>query len=380
MEQRHNNKALLVTLLAVASVLVFLCSPDLLKAQSVLQVPVSAPPLEAQFVRQGDFAAALAYALGLTDGRDQGLAEERLASLGIAPGNGWISDEPVTPDIVGDLEAAIAHAADANLLPFSRDEALRRFIGVVEESGIAISPGAGAEAYASSGPGIYPDQPYMSGYYAAEGPPVITYYAPPPVYDYLYSWVPYPFWYGGAAFAGYYILRDHYGRGHYKGYGSNHGGSGFGRDRTRHDYRADRGYHLDRKTEGHDGRRLVGPGQQWRQEGPRNMTGPASIPRNRTPAARRPVVSAPPRLPPVSDPGVRATRHSPQATSPSTGRGARFSSVRTFHPSPPASGPAGIRQGSPPGEGFHPQATGGWSRGAHGGLGFGGRGPTGFRR
>jgi hypothetical protein len=29
--------------------------------------------------------------------------------------------------------------------------------------------------------------------YEEQGPPVVTYYAPPDPYSYLYSWVPYPF-------------------------------------------------------------------------------------------------------------------------------------------------------------------------------------------
>jgi len=50
-----------------------------------------------------------------------------LASMGIAPKNGWIADYPVTPDIIGELEKAISEAADARKLPMGKDEALRVF-------------------------------------------------------------------------------------------------------------------------------------------------------------------------------------------------------------------------------------------------------------
>jgi hypothetical protein len=36
----------------------------------------------------------------------------------------------------------------------------------------------------------------------------VTYYAPPPDYYYLYVWVPYPFWWGGFWFGGYFMLHD----------------------------------------------------------------------------------------------------------------------------------------------------------------------------
>jgi hypothetical protein len=45
-------------------------------------------------------------------------------------------------------------------------------------------------------------------YYYDEGPPVLTYCAPPPAYSYLYAWVPFPFWWAGFRFPGYYCLHD----------------------------------------------------------------------------------------------------------------------------------------------------------------------------
>jgi hypothetical protein len=48
----------------------------------------------------------------------------------------------------------------------------------------------------------------INNYYSNQGPPVVTYYAPPPDYDYLYSWVPCPFWWVDFWFAGFFILHD----------------------------------------------------------------------------------------------------------------------------------------------------------------------------
>ena len=48
----------------------------------------------------------------------------------------------------------------------------------------------------------------IDNYYSDEGPPVVTYYAPPPDYAYLYAWDPFPFWCGGFWFPGYYVLND----------------------------------------------------------------------------------------------------------------------------------------------------------------------------
>jgi hypothetical protein len=45
-------------------------------------------------------------------------------------------------------------------------------------------------------------------YYAEQGPPVITYYAPPMDYAYLYDWVPYPAVWSGLWFPGFFICRN----------------------------------------------------------------------------------------------------------------------------------------------------------------------------
>ena len=53
-----------------------------------------------------------------------------------------------------------------------------------------------------------PNPEVVNNYYYDEGPPVVTYYPPPVPYDYLYSWVPYPFWSRAFFFPGFFILHD----------------------------------------------------------------------------------------------------------------------------------------------------------------------------
>jgi hypothetical protein len=66
--------------------------------------------------------------------------------------------------------------------------------------------------YAPSSPYTQPtiDPNALNNYYQNQGPPILTYYAPPPDYSYLYSWVAYPFWVGGSYFPGYFMLNNFY--------------------------------------------------------------------------------------------------------------------------------------------------------------------------
>ena len=45
-------------------------------------------------------------------------------------------------------------------------------------------------------------------YYDDYGPPIVSYYPPPWEYGYLYDWVPWPFWWGGFGFGGFFVLGD----------------------------------------------------------------------------------------------------------------------------------------------------------------------------
>ncbi|MGZ3538040.1 MAG: hypothetical protein ACXVAB_08425 [Thermodesulfobacteriota bacterium] len=165
----------------------------------------SPPPVSQQLVPEGDFALKLVNVLKLGTPSNEAQAEDMLSSVGIAPKNGWIADYPMTPIIIGEVHDAIAAAADAHKLPMGRDDALTAFQGVTAEFGLAIVPGSPGQ-YAENQPQPNPDE--INGYYYDEGPPIITYYPPPWDYYYLYGWVPYPFWWGGFFFTGFFCLHD----------------------------------------------------------------------------------------------------------------------------------------------------------------------------
>ncbi len=209
--------ARIVILLVI--LMLFLFSPGQHTIASAQNAPIS-PTL----LREGDLASALGAALGLANGRDESDAENRLSSAGIMPKNGWMADYPVTPDIAAELGQAVTGAADAGRLSLGRDEALRRLDTVLAGSNLPVAPYNGsayADASSQAAPEYYPDQAALSSYYAEEGPPVFTYYTPPPDYSYLYWYVDYPFWCSGYSFPGFFILRDFH-RFHHNRLVSNH--------------------------------------------------------------------------------------------------------------------------------------------------------------
>lgn len=169
--------------------------------------PDTAPPVGTPLVREGALAVRLADVLELGAGSDEIAAESRLGELGISPQNGWIADYPVTPDIVGELQQALIAAADASRLPMDRDDALQRFYDVNMELGLSVVPYAD-DSIRDSSSEQYPAPATVNNYYYNYGPPVVTYYEPPPDYVYLYAWVPFPFWSCGFWFPGYYVLHD----------------------------------------------------------------------------------------------------------------------------------------------------------------------------
>jgi hypothetical protein len=174
------------------------------------ETTTKAPPISQTLIREGDFAIKLVEALKLGQAKSEAEAESMLASVGIAPQNGWIADYPVTPDIIGELEEAVGEAADAKRLPIGRDEALKTFRTAAAELELPIIA-EGPDRYAETPPSTnsqYTDPSVIDHYYDAEGPPVVTYYPPPPDYFYLYAWIPSPFWYTGFYFPGFYVLQD----------------------------------------------------------------------------------------------------------------------------------------------------------------------------
>ena len=94
--------------------LALLSFPVVARAQT--EAPKAAPaPIAQQLVREGDLAVKLVTTLGLGSVDDETEAENQLAQIGIIPRNGWIADYPVTPDVFGELQKAVAVAATAGL-------------------------------------------------------------------------------------------------------------------------------------------------------------------------------------------------------------------------------------------------------------------------
>src|SRR5512143_3228135 len=152
-----------------------------------------APPVAQTLVREGDFAIKLAAELKLGNPENEAAAEDMLAKAGISPLNGWISDYPVTPEIVGQLGDSVSAAADQGKLTMNAGEATKELYSLASEMNLPTpaGPGPGSVPVGSSNPTV------VNNYYYDQGPPVISYYPPPPYYGYLYDWVPYPaFWFG----------------------------------------------------------------------------------------------------------------------------------------------------------------------------------------
>jgi hypothetical protein len=181
------------------------------------QTATKAPPVSEQLIPEGDFALKLATALKLGTPEMEAQAEDMLASVGIAPKNGWIADYPMTPIIIGQVRNAVVAAAALKKLLMRKDEALQAFDGLTAEFGIAIGPAPGQYAETPPTGSEYVPPPDIENYYYEQGPPVVTYYPPPWDYYYLYGWVPYPFFCAGFFFPGFFILNDfhHFHHGHH---------------------------------------------------------------------------------------------------------------------------------------------------------------------
>lgn len=177
-------------------------------AGPVVQAAGANFPISQPLVREGTFATALAGALKLGAVTDEAQAESLLSSAGIMPKNGWIADYPVTPDIVGELQDSVAQASGSGGVNMGRDEAVSAFQSVVDKYGLAVTKDTNMEpADASSSPACSASED-VNTYYNEEGPPPVTYCAPPAAYGYLYSWVPYPFWWTDFWFPGFFVLFD----------------------------------------------------------------------------------------------------------------------------------------------------------------------------
>ncbi len=175
------------------------------------KVATQVPPIAQILIREGDFAIQLAEVLKIGQAQSEAEAESMLASAGIAPKNGWIADYPVTPDIIGELQNAIGEATDSGKLAMNKDEAMKTFQGLIAQQSLSVRADIESQSAGVEPPQNYPEyyEPSaIDSYYNDQGPPIVTYYPPPWDYSYMYSWVPYPFWYTGFWFPGFFVLRD----------------------------------------------------------------------------------------------------------------------------------------------------------------------------
>jgi len=188
---------------------VLVLMPAGIHAQSEQVIGGEQAPIAQPLVREGDLAVKLVDALKLGTATSEAEAESLLGNAGITPRNGWIADYPVTPDVIGELTQSISVAADSKSLKMGKGEALRAFQDVMAGINLAVRGGAPGQN-AQNGPSniTAPDNNMINDYYDDQGPPAVTYYAPPPDYAYLYIWVPYPFWGWNFWFPGFYILGD----------------------------------------------------------------------------------------------------------------------------------------------------------------------------
>jgi hypothetical protein len=188
-----------------------LLTPLTYQVQSA-QNPGTPPPVSSILVRQGDFALSFLEVLEPDTAYSETQALEMLTELGIVPKNGWISDYPMTPDIIGELQDAVVRTSDYGYLTINPSEALTIFQSLVANYGLSVIPDYTGKQYSETPPSFgyynYTEPTVINNYYYHSGPPVITYYPPPYGHYHLYSWVPYPFWWGNFWFSGYFVLND----------------------------------------------------------------------------------------------------------------------------------------------------------------------------
>jgi hypothetical protein len=172
-------------------------------------VSSQAPPVAQPLIREGDFAVRLAEALKIGMVNSEAEAEDMLTAVGIQPRNGWIADYPVTPDVYGEIWNSMEAAADAGRLPMDKADSERTLYDLAVEEGLLIADAStNGDSQTTLDQAAYPEPSAIEDYYTAEGPPVVSYYPPPADYDYLYAWVPYPFWWADFWFPGFWCLND----------------------------------------------------------------------------------------------------------------------------------------------------------------------------
>jgi hypothetical protein len=210
--------------LIATSAIVFLLSIPVISYAQPEQNVQKAPPVSQPLVREGNFAIKLVEVLKLGTAKNEAEAESMLASVGIAPRNGWIADYPLTPDIIGELRNAIGVALDSGKLAMNKDEAMMAVQVLVDNQWRQpVAPGKEqARQYQSRQYGENPPAVY-EGYEGGYEP----YYNPEPYYS------PYPYYYGGyyypypyPYFRGGFVIRGFRGGGGFGGRGFRGGGRG----------------------------------------------------------------------------------------------------------------------------------------------------------
>jgi hypothetical protein len=205
--KKHAMKKIIIFLIAVGLLLI----PFVYQVQSS-QNSISPPPVSQDLVRQGDFAFSLLEALEPGPDYSEAQALEMLSEIGIEPNDGWISDYPLTPDIVEELQNALIRAGEKGYLTMNTLEAVNVFNNLIMDYGFPLSPDDNRVQDSKTPPSFgyydYTSPTVINHFYYHSGPPVVTYYPPPPRYYNLYNWVPYPFWWGSFRFSGYFVLND----------------------------------------------------------------------------------------------------------------------------------------------------------------------------
>ncbi|HEY3423760.1 MAG TPA: hypothetical protein VGL27_03105 [Negativicutes bacterium] len=191
-------------------IILLILLPLLLPAFIQAQVQGDPPPIGQPIVREGTFAVELQIELGVGTSEDEAEAESILSNLNIMPRNGWIADYPVSPDILSEIYKSVNDSAASEKFTMSREVALKKLDKVAKDLGLGITPYKNNASHLPENQTAseYPDASELNSYYYEKGPPVVTYYAPPPDFYSLYAWVPFSFWYYGFWFPGYFILND----------------------------------------------------------------------------------------------------------------------------------------------------------------------------
>jgi len=211
-------------LLILLTILMAFAMMPILSNAEADQPSTTNPPISQPLIREGTLAVKLAVDLKLGTTENEAEAEDLLSAAGIVPRNGWIADYPVTPDIVGELQAAISAAAVSGKLSMKENAAVQAFQYDVSGYNMPVSPAIPGTFVGDMSAPSYPDSAVEDNNYESEGPPSITYYAPPPDYAYLYTWVPYPFWWTDFWFPGFFVLADFDVRVHWHYHGHDHDG------------------------------------------------------------------------------------------------------------------------------------------------------------